>query len=103
MLNGNPDNEFQLADGTVLDTPISSEVLYGTYAASWLVTPADFASTWSPQSRTHPQGRIVTIDSLPAALRREAEEAVDAANITNQQLRDAAILDFALTGNCRIH
>ena len=96
--NGNPDNEFQLANGTVLDTPIPSEVLYGDYAASWFVSPEDSLLPGTPEPYV-PPGRIVTVDSLPAALREEAERAVDAAGITNQQLRDAAILDFALTGN----
>lgn len=43
--------------------------------------------------------RIITIDSLPATLRANAEAAVDAQAITNLILREAAILDFALTGN----
>lgn len=43
--------------------------------------------------------RILTVDSLPEALRLIAEAAVDAVGITNPILREAAILDFALTGN----
>lgn len=96
--NGNPNNEFQLADGRVLETPVPSEVLYGEFAASWQVTPENSLLPGTPEPYA-PPGRIVTVDSLPVAIRREAEAAVDAAGITNQELRDAAILDFALTGN----
>lgn len=96
--DGNPNNEFQLADGTVLDSPLSSEALYGEFATSWLVAPSESLLPGAPKPYA-PPGRIVTVDSLPVALRREAEAAVDAAGITNQQLRDATILDFALTGN----
>ena len=96
--NGNPNNELQLADGTILETPVTSEVLYGVYAASWLV-PADSLLLPGTPEPFSPPGRIVTVDSLPAELRRQAELAVDVAGITNQQLRNAAILDFALTGN----
>ena len=96
--NGNPGNEFQLADGTVLETPVPSEVLYGEFADSWQVSPESSLLPGTPEPYV-PPGRIVTVDSLPVALRREAEAAVDAAGITNQELRNAAILDFALTGN----
>ena len=96
--DGNPGNELQLADGSVLDTPVPSEVIYGEYAASWQVSPDNSLLPGTPEPYV-PPGRIVTVDSLPAELRREAELAVDAAGITNPQLRNAAILDFALTGN----
>lgn len=96
--NGTPADEFRLADGTVLTTPVSIEKLYGEFAASWLVNeeesllPGDYRDFAAP-------GRIVTLDSLPTAIRQAAEAAVDARGIANPLIREAAILDFALTGN----
>ena len=96
--NGIPDNEFQLADGTELEIPVLSDVLYGEYGTSWLVDPDESLLPGTPEPYA-PPGRIITVDSLPDSLRRTAEAAVIEAGITNPQLRDAATLDFALTGN----
>lgn len=96
--NGTPADDFQLSDGTVLSTPVPVEVLYGGFAASWLVSASDRLLPGEPESFTAPE-RIVTVDSLPQGLREAAESAVDALGIANPLLRDAAILDFALTGD----
>ncbi|NJN74773.1 MAG: hypothetical protein HC799_19290 [Limnothrix sp. RL_2_0] len=96
--NGNPGDDFRLADGTTLSTPLSAETLYGAYAASWLVEESESLLPGTPEQYAAPE-RILTIDSLPEALRLAAEAMVDAAGITNRILREAAILDFALTGN----
>ncbi|MEO0627736.1 MAG: VWD domain-containing protein, partial [Bacteroidota bacterium] len=93
--NGNPSNDFQLADGTVLETPIPSEVLYGEYAAGWLTKPSESILPGEREAFAAP-GRILTIDSLPTSLREAAEARVDAAGITNPLIREAAIFDFAL-------
>jgi len=96
--NGTPADDFRLADGTVLTTPVPVETLYGDYAASWTVADADRLLPGTREAFDAPD-RIVTVDSLPTALREAAEAAVDARGITNPIVRDAAILDFALTGN----
>jgi len=96
--DGNPGDDFQLADGTVLSTPLPIDMLYGNYAASWLVADGESLLPGATEQFSAP-GRVVTIDSLPEALRLAAEAAVDAVGITNPILREAAILDFALTGN----
>lgn len=96
--DGNPQDDLQLPNGTVLQTPVSSEVLYGSYGPNWLI-PAGQSLLPGARQRYLPPGRIVTVDSLPDNLRRAAEQAVDEAGITNPEIRNAAILDFALTGN----
>ncbi|NEQ51687.1 MAG: hypothetical protein F6K11_16360, partial [Leptolyngbya sp. SIO3F4] len=96
--NGNPGDDFQLADGTILSTPLPVETLYGDYATSWLVTEGESLLPGRPELYGAPE-RILTIDSLPEALRRAAEAAVNEAGIINPILREAAILDFALTNN----
>jgi Ca2+-binding RTX toxin-like protein len=96
--NGNPIDDFQLADGTILSTPLSPETLYGDYAASWLVDENTSMLPGLPEQYVAPT-RILTVNSLPETLRLIAEAAVDAVGITNPILREAAILDFALTSN----
>ncbi|MGB3406290.1 MAG: Ig-like domain-containing protein [Jannaschia sp.] len=96
--NGTPADDFRLADGTVLTTPVPVAVLYGDFAESWQVGTADSLLPGPAQDFAAP-GRILTIDSLPTELRARAEAAVDAFGIVNPILREAAILDFALTGN----
>ncbi len=96
--NGNPIDDFQLADGTVLSTPLSPETLYGDYATSWLVDENTSLLPGLPEQYLAPL-RIITIDSLPETLRLIAEAAVDAVGINNPVIREAAILDFALTNN----
>ncbi len=96
--NGNPSDDFQLDDGTILSTPLSAEILYGDYAASWLVDENTSMLPGVSEEYVAPT-RIITIDSLPEILRLSAEAAVDAFGITNPVLREAAILDFALTNN----
>ena len=96
--NGNQSDDFQLDDGTILSTPLSAEILYGDYAASWLVDENASMLPGLPEQYVAPT-RIITIDSLPEILRLNAEAAVDEFGITNPVLREAAILDFALTNN----
>ncbi len=96
--NGTPADDFRLADGTVLLTPIPTETLYGDFAESWTVAAAERMLPGDATVYDAPD-RIVTIDSLPATLRAEAEAVVDGFGINNELIREAAILDFALTGN----
>ena len=96
--NGTPADDFQLADGTVLLTPVPVETLYGEFADSWIVAAVDRMLPGEATAYDAPD-RIVTVDSLPATLRAEAEAVVDGFGISNELVREAAILDFALTGN----
>ncbi|MFN9569613.1 MAG: VWD domain-containing protein [Cyanobacteriota bacterium] len=96
--NGTPADDFRLANGTVLLTPIPVETLYGAYAQSWIVQPNDRLLPGAVTVFDAPD-RIITVDSLPASLRAQAEAVVNTYGITNELVREAAILDYALTGN----
>lgn len=96
--NGIAGDDFQLANGTILTTPLPTDILYGAFAESWVVSAQDSILPGSREDFSAPE-RILTIESLPPALRARAEQAVDDAGITNPILREAAILDFALIGD----
>ncbi|WP_145675644.1 nidogen-like domain-containing protein, partial [Azospirillum brasilense] len=104
-LDGNPANDLALADGTVLSQPIDYTVLYGNYADGWRVTQQtslfDYKqgeTTATYTDRSFPR-QVLSVDALPAALRERAEALLDAAGITDPALRQAALLDVALTGD----
>jgi hypothetical protein len=117
--NGDVGDDFTLGDGSPVPadkisvdgsgTPsLDFDFLYGDYADSWRVTDATSLFDYSGAAgdtgtddytdRSFPAG-VLTVDTLPAALLAEAEAAADAAGITDPELRKAAILDFALTGD----
>ncbi|MGR0187650.1 Calx-beta domain-containing protein [Azospirillum aestuarii] len=104
-LDGDASNDLALADGTVLSQPIDYAVLYGSYADGWRVSQQtslfDYGqgeTTASYTDRSFPR-QVLSVDSLPAALRERAEALLDAAGITDPALRQAALLDVALTGD----
>ncbi len=96
--DGNPSNDLALADGTVLATPVPVETLYGPYAASWVLDAATSLLD-GPSTPYLAPGDTISIDQLPADLLEAAIAAVDAVGIDNPILREAAILDFVLTGD----
>ncbi|MDB9526967.1 VWD domain-containing protein [Oscillatoria sp. CS-180] len=97
--NGDPVDDFQLADGTILETPLAAETMYGDYAASWLI-PEEQSLLPGEREPYAPPNRIITIDDLDESTRDAAKQAIkDAGGITNAILLDAAIIDFALTGD----
>jgi hypothetical protein len=96
--NGTPADDFRLANGTVLLTPIPIDTLYGAFAESWTVAASERILPGVVTAYDAPD-RIITVDSLPTTLRAQAEAAVAGYGITNELIREAAILDFALTGN----
>ena len=57
-----------------------------------MLASADFQDT------SYPRGHI-TVSDLPADIRAAAEAAVQAAGITDPVIAEAAVLDFALTGD----
>ncbi len=104
-LDGDASNDLALADGTVLSQPIDYAVLYGSYADGWRVSQQtslfDYGqgeTTATYTDRSFPR-QVLSVDSLPAALRERAEALLDAAGITDPALRQAALLDVALTGD----
>jgi len=96
--NGTPADDFRLANGTVLLTPIPIDTLYGAFAESWTVAASERILPGVVTAFDAPD-RIITAASLPATLRAQAEAVVAGYGITNELIREAAILDFALTGN----
>ena len=96
--NGTPADDFRLANGTVLLTPMPIDTLYGAFAESWTVAASERILPGVVTAFDAPD-RIITADSLPATLRAQAEAVVAGYGITNELIREAAILDFALTGN----
>lgn len=98
-------NDFQLADGTVLQQPLSTAELYGEYANSWRVSKAtslfnypngegtgDFTDTNFPAD-------AVTLANLPASTVAQAAAMVAAAGIQDPGVAQAAELDYLATGD----
>jgi hypothetical protein len=103
--DGDTGNDFALRDGTVLPQPLDYDTLYGAYADSWRISDAEALfdraageTTADWQDPSYPRGQL-TVDDLPADLRAAAEAAATAAGITDPILFEAAVLDFALTGD----
>ncbi|AQR63000.1 hypothetical protein BZG35_16040 [Brevundimonas sp. LM2] len=109
--DGTRSDDFALRDGTLLAQPLDFDTLYGAFADSWRVTRSDSGQDNASQfdyaagqntedfTDTSFPGVQLTLADLPADLRAAGEAAADAAGITDPLLREAAILDFALTGD----
>ena len=99
-------NDFQLADGTVLQQPISSTQLYGQFADAWRIPAGtqglfdyspgestdDFAIAGFPTTR-------LTLSDFPATLVKQALAMAAAAGITDAVLAQDAALDYLVSGN----
>jgi Ca2+-binding RTX toxin-like protein len=103
--DGDPSNDLALADGTLLAQPVPFATLYGAFADDWRVTDQtslfDYRageSTATFTDRSFPR-QVVTLADLPPALVARATELVDQAGITDPVMREATILDFAVTGD----
>jgi ribosomal protein L18E len=101
--DGNVANDLATRDGTVLPTQPTFAQLYDTFANSWRITQAeslfDYRAGESTASFSDENCPIqkTTRASLPADKVAEAIALLDAAGITDPALREAAILDYALT------
>ncbi len=87
----------------VLTQPVDFDILYSDFADSWRVTDASSLFDYPPgqgtadfTDKSFPRG-AVSVDDLPPEVLAAAEAAT--AGITDPILREAAILDFALTGD----
>ncbi|WP_273280893.1 Ig-like domain-containing protein [Pseudooceanicola atlanticus] len=103
--DGDATNDLQLGDGTVLGTSPSYSTLYGSFADAWRVTDAtsllDYAdgeTTADFTDLTFPAAHV-TLEDLPDDVVAAATAAVDSRGITDPQIRENAILDYALTGD----
>ncbi|MDU8912154.1 VWD domain-containing protein [Aestuariicoccus sp. MJ-SS9] len=104
--DGDPANDIALADGTVLAQPVAFADLYGQYREDWRVAAADSLFTYDAGETTDGfydaafPGEEVTLDSLDPAVRAAAEAAAEAAGLVpGTAAFEAAVLDFALTGD----
>ena len=105
--NGDGDigNEFELRDGTPLGATLDFDVLYGAFADSWRISDATSLFSYPAGQGTadftdtsFPKGAIA-LEDLPDELVEMAEAFAAQAGITDPELLEAAILDFALTGD----
>ncbi len=99
--NGDTADDLTTRDGSVTYTDPTFEELYVDYADSWAVG-AERNFSDAEGSGNFPDGfpaAKITVDDLPDAVLAAAIAAVDEAGITDPIIREAAILDFALTGD----
>ncbi|WP_297767970.1 VWD domain-containing protein [uncultured Roseovarius sp.] len=103
--DGDTSNDLATREGNVLTQPVDFDVLYGEYADSWRITDdtalfdrAEGETTADFQDDSFPRV-ILTLDDLPPQVLANATAIVDASGLTDPILREAAILDVALTSN----
>lgn len=103
--NGDPSDDLAIRDGETLEQPIPFEQLYGEYADSWRISQEESLFSYLEGNSTETftntdfPSRAITIDDLSEEERTAAEQVVDEAGITDPNLREAAILDVALSGD----
>lgn len=103
--DGDPGNDLQLADGTVLPEIVPFGTLYGDFADSWRITQADSlfdydagAGTDDFQIEGFPDD-LQDVDDLPANAVAMAETACADAGITDASLLADCVLDVACTSD----
>ncbi|WP_210254935.1 VWD domain-containing protein, partial [Methylocapsa sp. S129] len=102
---GNPANDFQTADGTILQPPLTLNQLYQEFGDSWRVTDATSLLDYGPGQTTATftdlnfPADAISLAQLPTSVVEAAAAAVAAAGITDPTLRDDAIYDYALTND----
>ena len=96
--NAGMQNDFQLANGTVLPQPLTTAELYGAFANAWQVSPANSLFDGSGPAFSAPADPM-TLADLPANLVAQAAQLVAAAGITDPGLAQSAELDYLATGD----
>jgi len=103
--NDDPSDDLALPDGTTLDQPVSFDTLVNQFADSWRISQDESLFSYQGNNDTDTftnrdfPNRPITVEDLSEQERAEAEQLVDEAGITAPNLRDAAILDVALSGD----
>ena len=105
--DGNPDNDIALADGTVLDRPLTFADLYGPYRDDWRVDSLseslftyDTGESLESYYDANFPSELITLDTLDPDVRDAAEAAAQAAGLEpGTAPYENAVLDFALTGD----
>jgi hypothetical protein len=102
--DGNATNDLTTRDGTVLSTQPTFDQFYNSYADSWRINQAESLFDYRPGESTETFTsqncpiQKTTLASLPPELVAQAIALLDAAGITDSALREAAILDYAMSG-----
>ena len=98
-------NDFQLPDGTVLGSSLTSVQLYQTFGNAWRITDATSLLDYAPGQNTatftdlsHPSYGL-PVSSLPTTVVAAATAAVAAAGITDPTAAADAVYDYLVTGN----
>jgi hypothetical protein len=93
--NGDPSDDFTTRDGVRLTPPLAFGTLYGTFGRSWEVRPTERLFTGPAPVTRYPEA--------PPALDPERVRQAEAfcADIPDPYLRQACILDGAVTGDYR--
>ena len=101
--NRDPKDDLAKRDGTVISQPVTLSQLYGEYADSWRISQAESLFDYQPgedtntfTNRNYPRQKVTLSDLNPADIQR-AELAIGD-RITNPTVREAAIIDYILTG-----
>ncbi len=105
--DGDASNDVALADGTVLDRPLSYDDLYGQYREDWRVTTTDqslfsYGEGESLEGFYLPDypGRILAIEDFPAEDVAAAEALAGDAGLSPGSVNFRnAVLDYLLTGD----
>ncbi len=99
-----PADQFQLVDGSILQSPLSSATMYGPFADAWRVPQADSLFDYGPGQTTatftnssFPAG-IITLADLPASVVAQAASVVAAAGITDPAAAAAIEFDYIVSG-----
>ena len=99
-------NDFQLADGTVLQQPISSTQLYGEFADAWRIPAGTQGLFDYPPGENTDAFTIasfptaaLSLSDFPASLVQQALALAAAAGITDAVLAQDAALDYLVSGN----
>ena len=101
--NGDTTDDLALPDGTVLTQPIAFADLYGVFANAWRIDQTDALFDYAPGETTADFTDLtfpaagLSLDDFPIEVVTAAQAA--AINIQDPTLRDAAILDYLLSGD----
>lgn len=111
-LFGDNDGAFEddvaLRDGTVLTQPVDDATRYDSFAEDWRLSDAESLFTYASgettetfTDRTFPDAHV-SIDSLSAADRAQAEAMCAGAGVVDPQVLQECVLDVALTGDLEV-
>ena len=102
--DGKPANDFQLPDGTVLKSPLSTQQLYQVFGNAWRVSGATSLFDYGPGQTTSTYTNLnypvapVSVSAFPSALVAEATALAQAAGITDSNLLADAVYDYLASG-----